>query len=890
MTRLARRLARRYLPTRLRAAGLALVGRPTGFDVHQGAGRAAKTAKAKTATGTKSPAKKTAAKKTPAKKTAAKKTAAKTTAVPEKLPAPLVESLRRGVSLGDAVSAQARAMVAAGDADGAYALGLALKNDPGTEQVGRLATGTVAGLRSHHHLAWREFEPLPTASVARSAASELVRAGLAADAPALIDRLTDLAATDPHEVPAESWLALIGPVYGFGAHDLAQALFARFDQRVGDGTGVSSALVIQRDWLQPWIARRPDGRSADPVPAGRVSFAIMDYGHPSRTVASNNIGDHIQSLASLGHLVRHQNLSYHGPSDLVSLVEQLRGRVRPELALEQVDGEVQLIQIDRDASAYAEVPPDTWALAFGWYMHPIFGQTYGFPFHPNLLPLFLSFHCSRRALLTPEAIDYLRRFAPIGCRDWTTVDILLSIGVPAFFSGCLTTTINTVFPDSERAPADAPIGYVDVAAASVPAGATTYAHQYDEVRFTSFVDNVYAGMSRLETYRREHGSLVTSRLHCYLPSRSIGIPVDFQPKNRSDPRFAGLIDITDREFDRIRSTVNTRVAEVMSLILAGRPAEEVYARWREVNADDVAAAEARRAAVNPPRKPRSNLVSDVARVALGRQRSADGLADPPDGTVHVAVHAARDQRRPLAALINSIGARTARPVRVVVLSRDLQAEEVPASAHDNVAVELLRTDGLGKDLRRGDGRAMSNRDTDLLAVADILTEADRIVVLPVAAVVRADLGDLADLDLDGELLAAPTTTSSQSGFVLIHTAGSRLQAKTQVATELRRQAYARHAFDFDAFDTDVMVIDAAEFRRRELLSTAVPLIEEFGLTLRELLHFEVGPHRAVVPARWHVVPSRSAVTDAALLHWADAAKPWTEVLAPDQDLWFETLC
>ena len=34
---------------------------------------------------------------------------------------------------------------------------------------------------------------------------------------------------------------------------------------------------------------------------------------------------------------------------------------------------------------------------------------------------------SKRALLTDEAIDYLRRFAPIGCRDWTTVDILLSI-------------------------------------------------------------------------------------------------------------------------------------------------------------------------------------------------------------------------------------------------------------------------------------------------------------------------------------------------------------------------------------------------------------------------------------------------------------------------------
>ena len=86
---------------------------------------------------------------------------------------------------------------------------------------------------------------------------------------------------------------------------------------------------------------------------------------------------------------------------------------------------MQLIQIDRDASLYAAIPPNTWALAFGWYMHAIFESRYGFPFHPNLLPIFVSFHCSKRDLLTEEAIDYLRRFAPIGCRDWTTVDILL---------------------------------------------------------------------------------------------------------------------------------------------------------------------------------------------------------------------------------------------------------------------------------------------------------------------------------------------------------------------------------------------------------------------------------------------------------------------------------
>ena len=77
-------------------------------------------------------------------------------------------------------------------------------------------------------------------------------------------------------------------------------------------------------------------------------------------------------------------------------------------------------------------------------------------------PIFVSFHCNKRDLLTPDAVEYLRRYGPVGCRDWTTTHLLTSMGVPAFFSGCLTTTIGGVFPDAPAARADAPVAYVDV--------------------------------------------------------------------------------------------------------------------------------------------------------------------------------------------------------------------------------------------------------------------------------------------------------------------------------------------------------------------------------------------------------------------------------------------
>ena len=46
-------------------------------------------------------------------------------------------------------------------------------------------------------------------------------------------------------------------------------------------------------------------------------------------------------------------------------------------------------------------------------------MTFATTFHttPNIRPLFISFHVSRLEMLSDEALDYLRRFGRVGCRD-----------------------------------------------------------------------------------------------------------------------------------------------------------------------------------------------------------------------------------------------------------------------------------------------------------------------------------------------------------------------------------------------------------------------------------------------------------------------------------------
>ena len=69
-------------------------------------------------------------------------------------------------------------------------------------------------------------------------------------------------------------------------------------------------------------------------------------------------------------------------------------------------------------------------------------------------PLFVSFHVNNTAapfMLTPEAVAYLKEHEPIGCRDKFSAQILQEKGVDAYFTGCLTLTLDSYkVPDSER--------------------------------------------------------------------------------------------------------------------------------------------------------------------------------------------------------------------------------------------------------------------------------------------------------------------------------------------------------------------------------------------------------------------------------------------------------
>jgi hypothetical protein len=799
----------------------------------------------------------------------------------------LVRALERGRTLDDALMRQVRSLVAAGDTDGAWALAESLKAQDQTRMLGHVAAGITAYRRGFVQLAHEELRPVPRELWTAHAAPAYVRSGLAAAPDETVRELRSLVADEPPDVPARTWFDVAVAAFGHGNAALARGAFEAFERRLRSDPDAWREGARHADSLRPWIAADGNSPTAPPPQGGRRSFAVMDYGHPGADRASANIGDHIQSIASLGHLVRHRSVRLHGAPELVALLDELGERTRPELRRNHVEADLEVLTVHRDASMYEPIPEDTWTLCFGWYMHAIFGMRHGFPLHDNLRPIFVSFHCNKRKLLTTAAVDYLRRYGPVGCRDWSTVHLLLSLDVPAFFSGCVTTTIDTVFPEgAPPAPAHAPVAYVDVPEAE---GGVHYRHSSVKVRRRSFVANMRTALDALETYRTRHRKVVTSRLHCYLPVRSLGVDVEFRPANPADIRFDGLAGIDARAFGQIRSGLMHKLEMVMEAILSGRPEADVYALWRELTAADVAEAQERR--VRPLRlpAPAADLEAQVER-SVGATRTRERTAPAPPGEpVHIAAIARKGDSENLPVLVASLLEHASRPLHVWMLALpgtradalDTLSERFPQVTFSRVPLHRL-----GAGLWNPAGEQATPRSVAKLVLPELLPDVARAVLLPLPSVASADVAELAGLDLGGHAVAAAQRPGTDiSGFGVIHAAALRLGHRPGAAADLRRTAHARHGFDFDAFAHDVLVLDLEQLRRERFADEALRLIQAYGLTDLEVLHFVVGPDHASIAARWAVVPTWTPERDPGLMYWADRVKPAGALLTAERDTW-----
>lgn len=253
------------------------------------------------------------------------------------------------------------------------------------------------------------------------------------------------------------------------------------------------------------------------------------YGEASKQFLGFNLGDPIQSLAVI-NLYKKMGIS---DNDILFI----------DIAdLHNYNGEYVLLPIC--------------GIALGAFL------SVTVPFSSKIIPLFISCNIGTSSFSEPQ-IQYLRNYAPIGCRDEYTLHILQELQIPCYLSGCLTMTF------SHRAVADSQdtIYLVD----SPPQLESIIQKQsYKNCKIISSshffpFKNIPMNREDAEWYLKKaknvlyeycnHASLViTSRLHAAVPCIAMGIPVILATENCSQ-RFSWIDKIlpiyTPERFDEI---------------------------------------------------------------------------------------------------------------------------------------------------------------------------------------------------------------------------------------------------------------------------------------------------------------------------------------------------
>lgn len=187
---------------------------------------------------------------------------------------------------------------------------------------------------------------------------------------------------------------------------------------------------------------------------------------------------------------------------------------------------------------------------------------------PSFNPLLVSIHIANQSdsqALLPVLKSW-KKFSPIGCRDLTTLNFLKSLGVEAYFSSCLTTTLDrTRFSNASQRSGvvctDVPYildGFFPVSHLLKKRMVRAMVGKYIENTcinsdHITFEKHSY---SRLTTHKQRFDEakrllglyanaelVITSRIHCALPCLALETPVVLIAKSRDDRRYPGLEDL-----------------------------------------------------------------------------------------------------------------------------------------------------------------------------------------------------------------------------------------------------------------------------------------------------------------------------------------------------------
>ena len=783
---------------------------------------------------------------------------------------------REGAPLAEAVVELVRSGSTTANREYVRAICQALMEDPAQMDLGHLAFGVFL-VQEELYVAAESYFALVGVGVARRAVPvEYFMARFAADVDASEVELVAFLDERRDNLSHAEHLQLLTIL---AKHLKVSTLVAELPHLVAR-EGIDPQLDETGAQQLAWMVKRLEdyGKPAPAVDRGTVSLAVMEYKLLDRSRTSSNRGDYVQTLAALANICRFSDVEFTGDSELSQLLTELQGEIRPERRIEGVHAKVLPVALDRDFASGRSYPDNTWLLCNGWFMHRNYRGEIDFPFPDTVNPIFLSFHVQDPDLLDEEVAEKLRQHEPIGCRDWTTVYRLADFGVKAFFAGCLTTTVSQVMPPVTETDADR--------VALVEAKATPGELDGKQVDEVSQVGDFVRDFSLVEAVRDARAMLteylpvskvITNRLHCYLPARSMGLKVDFRPKNPSDIRFEGLLRLTPEQFQQMRTGIEDRLETILRAILQGGSRSEVMALWRELAVRDVEAADRYRATYPEPQPTTIDVaaVLDETRSSAVRWPSASG--EPGDVTVAFAID--QNLKDQLAVVLQSVADTTRARIDVHVMGRGLDIDyyERLHALVPEFALTFYSFDGIdyGDQLRMLSHITVSTMDR--LFLPELLSDVDKVLYLDTDILVQADVADLYEIDLGDHVLAAKQSNLRTWKNVVRLVTRASMSLPPEKAWALRRRLHHTHHLNAPTFNAGVILLNLQLMREERFTDEYLHLVENYAFNDQDVLNVYAGERVTYLDSAWNHVPNQDFYEVPRIIHWAGPCKPWKDL-------------
>ncbi len=473
--------------------------------------------------------------------------------------------------------------------------------------------------------------------------------------------------------------------------------------------------------------------------------------------------------------------------------------------------------------------------------------------------ILLSIDLADARALTAELRSWLQRCGPVGCRTWSTVLLLRQAGVQAFFAGSLAIMASPLFePLRTWLGACAEGGH-----ASAP---NTWLARLERAarRMLSDLDD--------PTNR-------TTSVDRYLHAAATGRLLRFEPKGETRLQLEGLVDLSSASVRAMQSRIEARLQAVLGPLTQGQPPESVMQAWRAECQPDLA--EAERYCSRYDALPPIRLDADRVVAALRAKRHAHRQPSPADGARIELAFAVDDKlgsRLPV--VLESIIEHVSSPLRAHLLTRGLDASYQATLERDfGAAMDLVFYDFGSVDY--GSGVRMLSHTTvstlDRLLLPHLLHDLDKIIYLDADLLVTADLAELWTLPLQGQRLAAKSSSSPGARYVYQMVQHALATMPSSQARDARRQLYGAYPMLCRAFNAGVLIMNLARMRSEGFARRFIPMIENYGMNDQDVLNVYAGADRLELDPAWNAIPRQDLTDGAKIVHFAGPVKPWSDL-------------